>query len=154
GGPRELGLGTTELLPFAKARTLRAGDHPFHYEETPEYAKESVERWAESQEEKADLGDYRGDHPRWGLAIDLSKCTGCSACVTAGYAENNVAPVGESLMERGREMAWLRLERYWRTDADGTPAGAVNQPMLCQQCGNAPCEPVCPVFAAYHTPDG
>src|SRR5438093_4096146 len=154
GGPRELGLGTTELLTLDRARRLRPGESPFHYEETPEYAKEAVERWGERQFEKTELGDYRGEQPRWGLAIDLSKCTGCSACVTACYAENNVATVGEELMQRGREMAWLRLERYWRTDADGKPEGAVNQPMLCQQCGNAPCEPVCPVYAAYHTPDG
>ncbi len=154
GGPRELGLGTTELLTLDRAKRLRPGESPFHYEETPEYAKEAVEWWGERQFEKTELGDYRGEQPRWGLAIDLSKCTGCSACVTACYAENNVATVGEELMQRGREMAWLRLERYWRTDADGKPEGAVNQPMLCQQCGNAPCEPVCPVFAAYHTPDG
>jgi len=86
--------------------------------------------------------------------VDLSKCTGCSACVTACYAENNLATVGEALMQRGREMSWLRLERYWRTDAAGHPQGAVNSPMMCQQCGSAPCEPVCPVYAAYHTPDG
>ncbi|HJS43297.1 MAG TPA: molybdopterin-dependent oxidoreductase [Gemmatimonadales bacterium] len=154
GSPRERGRGMVEVLGVARARSLRPGQAPFHHEETPEYAAEAVEWWAERQYEKTELGDYRGEQPRWGLAIDLSKCTGCSACVTACYAENNIATVGEDLMERGREMSWLRLERYWLTDEDGEPHGAVNSPMLCQQCGNAPCEPVCPVFAAYHTPDG
>jgi molybdopterin-containing oxidoreductase family iron-sulfur binding subunit len=74
--------------------------------------------------------------------------------VTACYAENNIATVGEELLTRGREMSWLRIERYWLTDDHGTPQGAVSSPMMCQQCGNAPCEPVCPVYAAYHTPDG
>ena len=162
GSPRERGEGSVEVLSLARAKALGAGDHPFHHEETPEYAKQAVEWWGERQFEKAELGDYRGEQPRWGLAVDLTKCTGCSACVTACYAENNLATVGEELMQRGREMAWLRIERYWRTDAGGEgeggggghPQGAVNSPMMCQQCGNAPCEPVCPVYAAYHTPDG
>ena len=154
GNPRERGRGSVEVLGLARAKALHAGDHPFHHEETPEYAAEAVEWWAERQHEKTELGDYRGEQPRWGLAIDLAKCTGCSACVTACYAENNIATVGEDLMQRGREMSWLRLERYWLTDDHGVPQGAVNSPMLCQQCGNAPCEPVCPVYAAYHTPDG
>src|SRR3989440_6466052 len=154
GSPRERGRGTVEVLGLARAKGLHAGDHPFHFEETPEDATGALEWWGERQHEKASIGNYQGDHPRWGLAIDLSKCTGCAACVTACYAENNLATVGEQLMQRGREMSWMRLERYWLTDEKGELQGAVNSPMLCQQCGNAPCEPVCPVFAAYHTPDG
>src|SRR5467141_853198 len=154
GSPRERGRGTVEVLGLARAKALHPGDAPFHHEETPEYAAGAVEWWAERQHEKAEIGNYKGEQPRWGLAIDLSKCTGCSACVTACYAENNIPTVGQELMQRGREMSWMRLERYWLTDENGEPQGAVNSPMLCQQCGNAPCEPVCPVFAAYHTPDG
>ena len=154
GNPRERGRGTVEVLGLARAKALRPGEAPFHHEETPEYAAAAVEWWGERQHEKTEIGDYRGEQPRWGIAVDLSKCTGCSACVTACYAENNIATVGEEQMQRGREMSWLRLERYWLTDEAGEPQGAVNSPMMCQQCGNAPCEPVCPVFAAYHTPDG
>jgi molybdopterin-containing oxidoreductase family iron-sulfur binding subunit len=154
GSPRERGRGTVEVLGLARAQSLHPGEAPFHHEETPEYAAAAVEWWAERQHDKAEIGNYKGEQPRWGLAIDLSKCTGCSACVTACYAENNLATVGEELMQRGREMSWLRLERYWLTDDHGEPQGAVNSPLLCQQCGNAPCEPVCPVYAAYHTPDG
>ena len=104
----------------------------------------------------AEYGDYTGDHPRWAMSIDLDKCTGCSACVTACQAENNVPWVGENQILMGRDMHWMRIERYYET-VDATHAGPVDiryMPMLCQHCNNAPCEPVCPVFAAYHTPDG
>jgi molybdopterin-containing oxidoreductase family iron-sulfur binding subunit len=108
---------------------------------------------------------------RWAMTVDLARCTGCSACVTACYAENNIPTVGAPWQNatiyavakpgfnitRGREMNWLRLERYF----EGADNGEFTEdfesrfvPMLCQHCGNAPCEPVCPVYATYHAPDG
>ena len=90
------------------------------------------------------------------MTIDLDKCTGCSACVTACQAENNVPWVGEGQVTMGRDMMWIRLERYYEA-VDASHAGPLDVrflPMICQHCGNAPCEPVCPVFATYHTPDG
>ena len=98
---------------------------------------------------------------RWGMSIDLSACTGCGACVTACSAENNVPVVGERAVAQGREAAWLRIERYFEEvgpagQAAETPAAPEVRfaPMLCQHCGNAPCEPVCPVYATYHNPEG
>ena len=104
----------------------------------------------------SDFGEYGEDHPRWAMAVDLDKCTGCSACVTACQAENNIPWVEETEVMNGREMHWLRMERYYE-HVDASQAGTLDVrflPMLCQHCNNAPCEPVCPVFAAYHTPDG
>jgi len=88
------------------------------------------------------------------MVVDLARCTGCSACVTACYAENNIPTVGEREVIRGREISWMRIERYFEGGDDGEPFSTRVVPMMCQHCDNAPCEPVCPVYAAYHTPDG
>jgi molybdopterin-containing oxidoreductase family iron-sulfur binding subunit len=86
---------------------------------------------------------------QWGMSIDTSICTGCSACEIACVAENNIATVGPTEVARGRIMHWLRIDRY--VDDGGR---IVNEPMLCQHCEDAPCEYVCPVNATDHSPDG
>jgi Fe-S-cluster-containing dehydrogenase component len=90
----------------------------------------------------------------WGMTIDVNSCIGCSACVAACYAENNLPFVGREAVEDGRIMSWIRIERYAPPkDATSAPLMYLT-PMLCQQCAHAPCEPVCPVFASYHTREG
>jgi len=105
---------------------------------------------------------------RWGMTIDLDRCNGCSACIVACSIENNVPTVGEELVLLDRQMQWLRIERYVgdgfqelvtgrNLPTDHEELGNTDirhSPMLCQQCGAAPCEPVCPVYATYHNPEG
>jgi len=120
-----------------------------------------LENWSDLRKR-----DYYENEPyMWGMAIDLDKCIGCGACVTACYAENNLPVVGKEKYATGHAMHWMRIEHYW-TEPDNSPEidqkeasdhperGAHFIPMMCQQCNHAPCEPVCPVAATYHSPDG
>jgi len=85
----------------------------------------------------------------WTMVVDLDRCTGCQACVVACHAENNVPTVGPQEVAMGRSQHWLRIERYWEGNYPDMRARFM--PVMCQQCQRAPCEPVCPVFATYHS---
>ena len=89
---------------------------------------------------------------RWVLVVDLDLCTGCQACVVACHAENNVPVAGEKQAAYGRWMHWIIIQRYWEGEYPNVKARFM--PVMCQQCTEAPCEPVCPVFATYHNAEG
>jgi molybdopterin-containing oxidoreductase family iron-sulfur binding subunit len=191
GSARQHGRGIAQALTVAE---LVSGAEQEHHE-LPGDAKHDFLpglRSPVANDAQGDLGDpnskdqgmYDPNHwsgmarRRWAMTIDLARCTGCSACVTACYAENNIPTVGARWQGRslrpfhtadgsgwdtrpganilkGREMAWLRIERYFEGGEDGTSEFETRfVPMMCQHCGNAPCEPVCPVYATYHAPDG
>ncbi len=116
---------------------------------------EHSEHYNEKLKEEVDVEEERmyPKHPhknyRWGMTINQDSCINCAACVAACYVENNIPVVGKKEQLQGREMSWIRIEPFVRNDRD-----IEFTLMLCQQCDNAPCEPVCPVYATYHNPEG
>ncbi len=132
GGQRRDMVRETTLAAYVKDPA--SGNHAKH---------EALELWVQDHK-------YEGHH--WGMAMDLGKCTGCSACVVSCQAENNVAVVGKDEVFRRREMAWLRLDRYYSGETEDVDV--MFQPVMCQHCDHAPCEGVCPVLATVHSDEG
>ena len=145
--------GRTAELASTQHHFLMEGRHLVRTGSYETYRKEP--EFAKKMEEVPAISLYPGwtyEHIAWGLAVNLSSCTGCSACVVACQAENNIPTVGKDQVRRGREMHWLRIDRYY----EGSPEDPAvhNQPVMCMHCEKAPCEVVCPVGATTHSEEG
>jgi MoCo/4Fe-4S cofactor protein with predicted Tat translocation signal len=142
-------LASTQIHGSLEGRPIYRETTELDYKKHPNFAKEMVE----TPPLKSLYDEFSYDKGyQWGLAIDLSKCTGCNACVVGCQSENNIPIVGKDQVLNGREMHWIRIDRYFEGDPDNP--SVVEQPMTCLQCEMAPCEQVCPVAATTHSNEG
>ncbi|HEX2532208.1 MAG TPA: TAT-variant-translocated molybdopterin oxidoreductase, partial [Chitinophagaceae bacterium] len=147
--------GRTEVVKETTMATFL--QNPKRYTEfREELAKDYASKTGDYRKEATLYGDHVQPGPKWGMSIDMNSCIGCHACVVACHTENNVPVVGKSEVLRAHEMYWLRIDRYFVSDANNPDdlKAVVFQPMLCQHCDNAPCENVCPVAATMHNSEG
>jgi molybdopterin-containing oxidoreductase family iron-sulfur binding subunit len=150
---RKLGLGERQLYRAASvAEWEKNGEKPFREGDASEdlVQLKTPRNRPQKMLQPHDEVVYEGQ--QWGMVVDLGKCIGCNTCTVACIAENNIPTVGREQVMLGRELHWIRIDRYFTGDID-QPA-AVHQPVTCMHCENAPCEPVCPVSATVHDDEG
>ena len=141
-------LACTQFHHLMEGRQLVRGATLTEYRKNPNFVHETEE---ESSAQSLYPG-FKYDGYAWGMAIDINSCIGCNACVVACAAENNSPVVGKDQVMRGREMHWIRIDRYYKGDLNNPEM--LHQPVPCMQCENAPCELVCPVHATTHSHEG
>jgi molybdopterin-containing oxidoreductase family iron-sulfur binding subunit len=142
-------LARTQLHHGMEGRHLVRSATVAEFRENPNFVKE-FEHGPQEQMSLYPGFEYKGY--AWGLALDLNSCVGCNACMAACTAENNVPVVGKDQVIAGREMHWIRVDRYHEGSLDDPELH--HQPVMCMHCENAPCEPVCPVGATMHSTEG
>jgi MoCo/4Fe-4S cofactor protein with predicted Tat translocation signal len=158
-------LACTQYHFSMEGRQILATGTLAEYHKNPNFANELAQLPPKELSLYKGEAEYPYDRDKWAMAIDLNKCNGCNACVVACQSENNIPVVGKDQVMRGREMHWIRIDRYYEkaksatNDPSSYDESLFNpqtffQPVPCQQCENAPCEQVCPVGATVHSAEG